>query len=77
MHIVTFRITDERFWLYACVFIMCICLFTLQNFDENKLYASEVLGMLVNSDSAIQARLGDAPSLEGVDQLLQACAQYR
>jgi hypothetical protein len=54
-----------------------VCVYALQNFDENKLYASEVLDMLVNSDTAIQTRLGDAPGLEGVDQLLQACAQYR
>lgn len=48
-----------------------------KNFDENKLYASEILSVLLNSDTLIQRRVGDMAGLQGMDQLLQACAQYR
>ncbi|KAG5177688.1 Catenin-beta-like protein [Tribonema minus] len=48
-----------------------------KTFDDNKLYASELLNMLANSDTAIQRRLGDVGGVDGVDQLLQACAPYR
>ncbi len=58
-------------------------------FDANKLYASELLGVLVNSDSGIQSELGKLRSSSkrgndsdedvegGIDLILRACAIYR
>ncbi len=57
-------------------------------FDANKLYASELLGVLVNGDSGIQSEFdklhssrrgndGDEDEEGGIDLILRACAIYR
>ncbi len=57
-------------------------------FDANKLYASELLGVLVNSDNGVQSQLGKLCSSRrgndsnedeegGIDLILRACAIYR
>ncbi|CAM9463938.1 unnamed protein product [Chrysoparadoxa australica] len=50
----------------------------IKAFDDNKLYASEVLSILVNMDTGIQKMLGDVGGgVDGVDMLLRAAAVYR
>ncbi|CAM9800362.1 unnamed protein product, partial [Choristocarpus tenellus] len=50
---------------------------SVKKFDENKLYCSEILAMLVNGDSDVQRRLGTLQGMDGIDMLLQVVAYYR
>jgi beta-catenin-like protein 1 len=45
-----------------------------KKFDSNKLYASELLSILLQDNAAL---LGDVGGMDGVDELLQAAAHYR
>ncbi|CAM9865567.1 unnamed protein product, partial [Hapterophycus canaliculatus] len=49
----------------------------VKKFDENKLYCSEILAMLVNGDTDVQKRLGTLQGMDGIDRLLQIVAYYR
>ncbi|CAN0444704.1 unnamed protein product [Ascophyllum nodosum] len=49
----------------------------VKKFDENKLYCSEILAMLVNGDTDVQRRLGTLQGMDGIDRLLQIVAYYR
>ncbi|CBJ28776.1 conserved unknown protein [Ectocarpus siliculosus] len=49
----------------------------VKKFDENKLYCSEILAMLVNGDTDVQKRLGLLQGMDGIDRLLQIVAYYR
>ncbi|CAI5958149.1 unnamed protein product [Closterium sp. NIES-65] len=46
----------------------------VKEFDANKLYASEILAILLQGSSANQKRVG---AMNGVDSLLQAAANYK
>mmetsp|Transcript_23593 Transcript_23593/g.69028 ORF Transcript_23593/g.69028 Transcript_23593/m.69028 type:complete len:651 (-) Transcript_23593:125-2077(-) len=49
----------------------------VRKFDGNKLYASEILSILVQADTKNAQRLGDLSGTDGVDLLLQALSYYR
>ena len=49
----------------------------VKKFDANKLYASEVLSILLTSDTDNQRRLGTLSGMDGLDTLLQVVAHYR
>ncbi|CAM9534401.1 unnamed protein product, partial [Heterosigma akashiwo] len=48
-----------------------------RKFDNNKLYASELLSILLQADPEIPKRLGELQDPDGVEGLLQAVAPYR
>jgi len=45
-----------------------------RKFDRNKLYASEILSILIQDSDANRKKLGE---LDGINRLLGACAQYK
>ena len=49
----------------------------MRKFDANKLYASEVLSILLQSDTENARRLGELQGMDGIDMLLQAVSYYR
>jgi len=49
----------------------------VKQFDANKLFASELLCVLLQADTDNQRRLGNLTGMDGMDALLQAVAHYR
>jgi beta-catenin-like protein 1 len=50
---------------------------TKKPYSDNKLYCSEILSILLQSDSIIPIKLCNIPDMNGMDTLLQAIAVYK
>ena len=48
-----------------------------REFDTNKMYASEILAILLQSDARIVKRFGDLKEVDALDRMLQILARYR
>ena len=49
----------------------------MRKFDANKLYASEILAILMQSEPENVVRLSNLSGMDGVDMLLQVIAYYK